>query len=68
MGSPAHIINEAQLGVIGELREIVFEDLAARGLTNASSFGVTMSGHGAWQPLTTDRGRLLLDFVQLLNE
>jgi hypothetical protein len=54
------VMNEAQLGVIGVVRKIAFEDLAARGLTKASSFGVTMSGQGAWQPLTTDRGRQLL--------
>ena len=68
MGSPRHILDTAQLPVVGDVLEVVLKDLSDRGLANSGSFGVTMTAQGAWQPLTTNRGRLLLNFVQMMDE
>lgn len=63
MGSPRHLMNEAGMPVVGVSLEIVLRDLSDRGLANTSSIGTTMTGEGAWQSLSTDLGRELLNFV-----
>jgi hypothetical protein len=65
MGSPRHVLDAAQLDVQGAVLQIVLRDLADRGLADTLRGG-SMTAHGAWQPLTTDLGRLLLKFVQLM--
>ncbi|MGH9248161.1 MAG: hypothetical protein ACRD0W_01385 [Acidimicrobiales bacterium] len=67
MGSSRHVLDAAQLDVQGDVLEIVLRDLADRGLADTLRGG-TMTAHGAWQPLTTDLGRLLLKFVQLMDD
>lgn len=63
MGSQRHVMGEAGMPVVGTSLEIVLRDLSDRGLANTSSLGTTMTGDGVWQPLSTDLGRELLDFV-----
>ena len=65
VGTSRHVLDAAQLDVQGDVLEIVLRDLANRGLADALRGGTT-AAHGAWQPLTTDLGRLLLKFVQLM--
>jgi hypothetical protein len=63
MGSPSHLMNAAGMPVTGVALEIVLRNLNDRGLANTQSLKTTMTADGAWQSLTTELGRDLLEFV-----
>jgi hypothetical protein len=63
MGSPGQIMNQANLPVVGTVRELVIRDLADRTLANVSGLNMTMTVDGAWQPMATPLGQQLLSFV-----
>lgn len=63
MGSPGHLINAADMPVVGVGLEIILRDLRDRGLANTDSMHTTMTASGAWQGLTTKLGDELLAFV-----
>lgn len=63
MGSPSTIMGQARLPVTGTVLEIVLRDLADRFLATVQGMTTTMTGTGAWQPLSTALGKQLLAFV-----
>jgi len=65
MGSPSALMAGARLEIAQTELEIVLRDLDARGLARVGSMKATMTGEAAWQPLLTDLGIKLLNFVRL---
>jgi hypothetical protein len=62
MGPRRALLTKAGLPVAGDELDLVLRDLADRGLAN-DGWGVMVSENGLWDPLATDLGRQLLDFV-----
>lgn len=63
MGSPGHVMGAAGLPLEGASLEIVLRSLRDSGLASTDSLNTTMTADGAWQGLTTELGRELLNFV-----
>lgn len=66
MGPRRNHLECAGTGVDGEELAIVLEDLQRLGLANSSGLSGMVSESAQMDPLITERGRLLLDWVQLV--
>ncbi|MGD9752150.1 MAG: hypothetical protein AB7W59_14255 [Acidimicrobiia bacterium] len=66
MGPRRNHLDRAGTGVEGEELTIVLEDLQRLGLANSSGLSGMVSESAQMDPLITERGRLLLDWVQLV--
>lgn len=66
MGSPIHLLNQANLEIPEQVLQIALNDLSINKLARTDSMNVTMTGDGVWQSMLTPIGNQLVDFVRVV--